>query len=41
MTFADDLVLTTEHSSDMLVATKECQNFLTQKELSVNVGKWW
>ena len=39
MAFADDLVLITEHSSNMLVAIKEYQKFLHQKGLSVNVGK--
>ena len=39
MTFADDLVLITEHSSNMLLAIKEYQKFLHQKSLSVNVAK--
>ena len=39
MTFADNLVLLTEHSSHMLLAIKECQRFLDQKGLKVNVGK--
>ena len=37
--FADDLALLTEHSSHMLIAIKECQRFLDQKSLKVNVGK--
>ena len=39
MAFADDLFLLTEHSSHMLVAIKECERFLDQKGLKVNVGK--
>ena len=39
MAFADNLALITEHFSHMLVAIKECQKFLEQKGLRVNVGK--
>ena len=38
MAFVDNLVLT-EHSFHMLLAIKECQRFLDQKGLKVNVGK--
>lgn len=38
MAFADDLVLLTERSPHMLVAITECQRFLDQKGLKVNVG---
>ena len=38
MAFADDLVLLTERSPHMLVAITECQRFLDQKDLKVNVG---